>query len=306
MTTTSTSPTTTGPTLARRFATWLLLYAFGLSVSTLLVGVWGQAVSGDEEALATGVRAAVATELVAERMETWLAGAADGVPEAETGAILQRVAATPEVASAVDVLVEAIVDGAVAEPRRAATVDVAAALAPVGRVLAEELAASGVAVSPEETTAALSGLEPIVLDASTQVAGVARTARGVLTVAALAATGVAAVTGGLSVFLSDDRIRMARTLLFRLAVGAMTFVLFARIGAWALDPGGGRSPVAAGGAALLRSHTGILLAIMATGALAGSGLGVYAARRRRTGDVAVVGTDDGEDEPTAERVLITV
>jgi hypothetical protein len=305
MTTNSSSPTTS-PAIARRFATWLLLYAFGLSVSTLLLGVWGQAVSGDEGALATGVRAAVGTELVAERMETWLTEAAEGMPEAEAGAILQRVATTPEVATAVDVFVEAIVDGAVAEPRRAGTVDVAAALAPVGRVLAEELAASGVAVSSEETTAALSGLEPIVLDVSTQVAGVATTARGVLTVAALAATGVAAVTGGLSVFLSDDRIRMARTLLFRLAVAAMTFVLFARIGAWALDPGGGRSPVAAGGAALLRSHTGILLAIMATGALAGSGLGVYAARRRRTGDVAVVGTDDGEDEPTAERVLITV
>ena len=296
----------TGPTVTRRVAAWLLLYAFGLSLTTLLVGVWGRAVSGDEEALATGVRAAVATELVAERVETWLAEAAGGIPEIEAAATLERVVATPEVAVAVDVLVEAIVEGAVAEPGRSATVDVAAALAPVGRVMAEELSGAGVEVAAEDVTAALSGLEPIVLDASAQVAGVATTARGVLTVAALAATGVAAVTGGLSVYLADDRIRMARTLLLRVAVAAMTFVLFARIGAWALDPGGGRSPVAAGGAALLRSHTGILMAIMAAGALAGSGLGVFAVRRRRTGLVAVDGTFEGDDEPTSERVLTTV
>ncbi len=305
MTNSPNSPAT-GPTAARRFASWLLLYVFGLSVTTLLVGVWGQAVSGDEEALAAGVRAAVATEFVAERMEAWLAEAAGGVPEVEAAATLQRVAATPEMAAAVDVLVEAIVDGAVAEPGRSATVDVAAALAPVGRVMAEELSRAGIEASPEEVTAALSGLEPIVLDASAQIAGVATMARGVLTVAALAATGVAAAAGGLSVFLSDDRVRMARSLLFRLAVAAMTFILFARIGAWALDPGGGRSPVAAGGAALLRSHTGILMAIMAAGALAGSGLGVYAVRRRRTGPDPLEGIADADDEPTSERVLTTV
>ena len=109
-------------------------------------------------------------------------GGGGGIPEIEAAATLERVVATPEVAVAVDVLVEAIVEGAVAEPGRSATVDVAAALAPVGRVMAEELSGAGVEVAAEDVTAALSGLEPIVLDASAQVAGVATTARGVLAV----------------------------------------------------------------------------------------------------------------------------
>ena len=285
---------------------WLLLYVFGLSVTTLLVGVWGRAVAGDDEALGAGIRAAVAAELVADRMEAWLSETAASVPDVEPAATLQRVATAPEVTAAVDVLVEAIVDGAVADPGDNTSVDVGAALAPVGRVMAEQLSRAGVEAAPEEVAAALSGLEPIVLAASSSVAGAASSARGVLSVAAVVSTVVAVVTGGVSVLLADDRITMARTLLFRLAIGAMTFVLFARIGAWALDPAGGRSPVAAGGAALLRSNTGILMAIMAAGALAGSGLGVFAVRRRRTGHVPVDGTADGDGEPTSERVLTTV
>ena len=126
-------------------------------------------------------------------------------------------------------------------------------------------------------------------------------ARGALTVAALAATLIAIASGGLAVLLADDRIAQARTLVFRVAIGAMTFVLFARIGAWALDPAAGRSPVAAGGAALLRSQTGLMVAIMAAGALAGTGLGVYAVRRRRIAAAQSDPSVELDEDPTAER-----
>ena len=117
---------------------------------------------------------------------------------------------------------------------------------------------------------------------------------------------MAAVTGGLSVYLADDRIRMAADPSAqgrRCRHDVRPVRPDRRLGA---RPGWGKVTVAAGGAALLRAHTGILMAIMAAGALSGSGLGVFAVRRRRTGLVAVDGTFEGDDEPTSERVLTTV
>ncbi|CAN5344271.1 hypothetical protein BH24ACT7_BH24ACT7_00700 [soil metagenome] len=274
------------PPPTRRFVSWLLLYVFGLSVTTLLVGVWGRAVSGDEAALRAGVRAAVEAELVADRVEDWLVeaiGAGSSVAGTPVADTLQRLGSSPEMGSAVDTLVTAIVDGAVAEPGTVAAVDVGSALAPVGRVMAEQLAEAGLDVPADSVTEALAELEPIVIAAQRgTIAGAAATARGVLTTVAVVASLVALASGGLAIALADDRIAMARTLVLRVAVGAVTFVIVARIGAWALDPERGRSPIAAGGSVLLRSNSALLVAIAVAGAVAGAGLGAYRVRRRTT------------------------
>lgn len=293
---------------SRRAAAWLLLYVFGLSITTLLVGLWGRAVSGDEETLRAGVRAAVETELVADRMEDWLAqavGAESSLADTRVADRLERIGSSAAVEAAIDTLVVAIVDAAVAEPGSATTVDVGSALAPVGVAVAEELNAAGLPVSAESVTEAMIGLEPIVL-ASEQgaITGAAATARGVLTSVAVIATLAAMLSGGLSIALAGDRIAMARTLISRVAVGAVSFVVFAQIGAWALDPERGRSPIAAGGSVLLRSNSALLIGIAVAAAAATAGLGAYAVRRRRFEAGSPMSVD--EDDPSAERVLVKV
>jgi|GEM_PF-2536633 len=149
--------------------------------------------------------------------------------------------------------------------------------------MAEQLAEAGLDVPADSVTEALAELEPIVIAAQRgTIAGAAATARGVLTTVAVVATLVALASGGLAIVLADDRIAMARTLVLRVAVGAVTFVIVARIGAWALDPERGRSSIAAGGSVLLRSNSALLVAIAVAGAVAGAGLGAYRVRRRRT------------------------
>lgn len=291
---------------SRRAAAWLLLYVFGLSITTLLVGLWGRAVTGNEETLRAGVRAAVETELVADRMEDWLAqavGAESSLADTRVADRLEQISTSDAVEAAIDTLVVAIVDAAVAEPGTATTVDVGSALAPVGVAVAEELGAAGLPVSAEVVTEAMAGLEPIVLASERgTITGAAATARGLLTSVAVVATLVAMISGGLSIALAGDRIAMARTLVSRVAVGSITFVVFARIGAWALDPERGRSPIAAGGSVLLRSNSALLIAIAVAAAAATAGLGAYAVGRRRFDTTSPATVDD--EDLTAERVLV--
>ncbi|MBA2336183.1 MAG: hypothetical protein H0V96_00200 [Acidimicrobiia bacterium] len=288
---------------SRRAAAWLLLYIFGLSITTLLVGLWGRAVSGDEEALQAGVRAAVETELVSDRMEDWLTqavGAESSLSDTRVADRLERIGSSAVVGAAIDTLVVAMVDAAVAEPGTATTVDVGSALAPVGVAVAEELGAAGLPVSAESVTEALAGLEPIVLASERGIiTGAAATARGLLTSVAVVATLAAMLSGGLSIALAGDRVAMARTLFSRVAVGTVTFAVFARIGAWALDPERGRSPIAAGGSVLLRSNTALLIVIAVAAAAATAGLGAYAVRRRRLEAAASPPVQSGGDPRSA-------
>jgi hypothetical protein len=92
------------------------------------------------------------------------------------------------------------------------------------------------------------------------------------------------LAGATAVALSDDRVRMARSLAVKLAVSGFTFAIVLRLGAWAVDPGGGRAPFAAGGAVLLRSNGGVLLTIAGVGTAAVVALStvlVLRVRRRR-------------------------
>lgn len=54
---------------------------------------------------------------------------------------------------------------------------------------------------------------------------------------------LAVASGVAAVWLSDDRQKMVKDLVIRIAISAFGFAVMFRLGAWILDPGGGRSPV---------------------------------------------------------------
>ena len=74
---------------------------------------------------------------------------------------------------------------------------------------------------------------------------------------------------------------MLRTLSMRVLLSALSFAVLFRLGAWALDPNGGRSPVATGGSIVLESNGHVFIIIAAVAAVVG-GIGAWVAWRRRT------------------------
>lgn len=88
---------------------------------------------------------------------------------------------------------------------------------------------------------------------------------------------------------------MLRGLAIRIAVGAASFAMIFRLGGWALDPRGGRSPIAAGGAALLTSnlHVFLIVALVAGAAAGGIGLVIH---RQQQGQPVVNEADEDRTE----------
>ena len=88
------------------------------------------------------------------------------------------------------------------------------------------------------------------------------------------------LSAAFAVVLAEEPIRQVGGLAARVAASALSFAVLLRVGAWALDPQGGRSPVAAGGSALLSSGA-VVLVWTAAGGLVVAGLAMLTARSRR-------------------------
>ena len=86
--------------LAVRRATlpWTL-WVFGLSTTLLLVGLWGRAVTVDDDVIARSTEAALSADLVTERVYDWIGSglvAATGISDEESnGSWTEFVAAQP-------------------------------------------------------------------------------------------------------------------------------------------------------------------------------------------------------------------
>ena len=104
--------------------------------------------------------------------------------------------------------------------------------------------------------------------------------------------------GGAAIMLNRDRIRQLRALAIRVGVSAITFAIVIRIGGWAVDPAGGRSPIAAGGAVLLKSNGHILASVAVGAAVIAAAMSVILLRRRRpkptTSDPVDISESTGE------------
>lgn len=292
-------PVTSRRSRVRSIGLAIVLWAFGLSTTTLLVGVWGRSVAADQATMSASIEAALDPESVADQITDWIVTEAVSLPgssSAEVEAAVQQTAASPAARLVIEALVEDFIAAASAPPGSSTVIDVRASLEPLRTELATSIAAADVHVSEPEVDGLLAQVEGLVLTSSEPVLAanpVAR-ARSALTVVMLVGAGCLLLFGSLATILSGRPLSMLRSLANRLVVSAITFVLFLRIGAWAMDPGGGRSPLRAGGAVLLGSNQGVLWAL----AIAGLAISVGLSRLMR-GRRPVRGANPPSDPPSS-------
>ncbi len=287
---TSSTNTPASSTRARTFTLAVVLWAFGLATTTLLVGVWGRSVTGATATLSESALAALDPDIVADQIAGWLASEASslpGVPEPTVEAVVRSVADSPQARVAIESVVTDVVAAAAAPAGSETVIDVAAAIEPLRPVLIAALEQAGVEASAAEVDGFLRQIGQLVLSSveHNAPAGSIATARSTLTTVMLVGAAGLAVFGVAALRLSDDRSRMMRSLANRLIVSSLTFALFLRIGAWAVDPRGGRSPLRESGAILLASNTTTVLMIAAAGVVVSGAmtLGIRRVKSRRVG-----------------------
>ncbi len=181
-----------------------------------------------------------------------------------------------------EAIVTDLVAAASAPPGSETTIDVATALEPLRPTLIEAFTTASVDASPAEVDGFLRQIERLVLTSSERAVAdqPVTSARSTLTLVLLAGAAGIATFGAAATWLSDERIRMVRSLGNRLVVSALTFAVFLRIGAWAVDPRGGRSTVREVGSILLGSNLPAVL-FVALGGVAVSVVTSIAIRRMR-------------------------
>jgi len=292
----------------RRGALSGVLWAFGLATTLLLVGLWGRAVTADQETLARSTGEVLSADVVTQRVYDWIGdgiAAAAGIPVDDVQPAVEAVRSSPEANRAISALVEDAVAVFMAPPGSEASVDIGGALRPLVPRIVAELAERGVGVSENNVTAALANLDAVEIDTGEagNAMAVAGVARGVLTIGVLLAFVVLVLAGSLAVALSDDRMAMVRSLGTRLAFSALSFAALFRIGGWVLDPDGGRSPIIRGGATVIGSNLHVFLFVAAVGAaMAGVAGAVWWFLALRAGPLPPA--DAEEDDPTRELVAV--
>jgi hypothetical protein len=292
----------------RRGALSSVLWAFGLATTLLLVGLWGRAVTADQETLARSTGEVLSADVVTQRVYDWIGdgiAAAAGIPVDDVQPAVEAVRSSPEANRAISALVEDTVAVFMAPPGSEASVDIVGALGPLVPRIAAELAERGVGVSENSVTAALANLDAVEIDTGEvgNVMVVADEARGVITVGVMLAFVVLVAAGSLAVALSDDRMAMVRSLGTRLSFSALSFAALFRFGGWILDPDGGRSPIMRGGATVIGSNLHVFLFVAAVGAaMAGVAGAVWWISALRAGPQPPA--DAEEDDPTRELVAV--
>jgi hypothetical protein len=231
---------------SRRFAIGVAGWVFGLAATVLLGGVWGRAVVVDTNELVDTLSPLAASELVAGRISAWLESelAGSGVGEAEAAAAARQILSHPAVGPVVEQLVAEGVEAAATGDPGGTSVDVAGILIPATGQITTGLNEAGVPVTEEQVGTALTRLDPITIrDAADQplVGAGSPLASGLGTAAILGAI-LMTISGTAYVVMSRDRVKAARALVTRFALGALSFAVILRIGSWLVDPAGGRAP----------------------------------------------------------------
>lgn len=282
------NPSTTSSAIwrasARRSTLSVVLWAFGMATTLLLVGLWGRAVSYDEPTVQASARSVVDAEVATDRIYSWIeegvAASAD-VDSVTAQEALSELRNNPEVDAAVDAVLAEFIGALFTPEGETAELDLAESLEPVVPVVAAEFAEHDVAVDESSLNAALAEADRIDLatgDAAT-VARVVDDARTFLSLIVVIAALTLAVTGVAAVWLADDHLAMARTLATRILMSAVSFAVLFRIGSWVLDPQGGGSPIAGGGSILLRSNAQVFVIIALGSAAVAGGLAWFLNRR---------------------------
>jgi hypothetical protein len=277
---------------SRALALSVALWLFGIATSIVLIGLWGRTVAGDQVTLEASTRAVLESEIVNDRVADWLGdavAAAGQLSSDDVAAVVDTVADSPEMRSAVDSVVDQAVAAALAPPGAVTQVDLAAAVEVLAPVVAAALEERGVVSDADAVRAAAEDVPGVVLSADDQitVAGTAHEVRGLLSKVVVAGLGAMLLFGTAAVMLNDDRVRQLRSLVIRIGVSAISFAIIIRLGGWAVDPAGGRSPIAAGGAVVLKSNGHILAVVAAAAATVAAAISMVLLRRRRSKPAAL-------------------
>lgn len=264
---------------ARAGAGWL----FGFATTIFLVGMWGRSVVVDTDALTDAAApladSAPVVALVTDWLETELGSA--GLDEATSDLVVEEVMSRPAVTAVMDNLIRQVVLEAASPSPTGGQVDVARVLAPAVPEISATLATAGVAVAESQVSSVVSGLDPLEVRSpgSRPLVGPSSRMAFRLGTAAVVALLVMSASGWAAISMSHDRLAEARSLLSRVALGAISFGILLRVGSWVLDPEGGRAPFAETVSRLAGSKWIVPLMVgLATAAAAGA---VWAIRRVR-------------------------
>jgi hypothetical protein len=285
------------------------MWVFGLSTTLLLLGLWGRAVVVDEQTVTETAMAVVDAEVAQDRIYEWIEEAisqSQSIGSADAEAAIAQLRQRPELENAIEQVIGTFVSALFAAPGEAATIDLEAALAPAVPVVLAQLSSQDLPVDEEAFRAALEDASAVHLDTG-GAAGIAEAVENartflsqvvVLAIVAMVASAAAALA------LSEERYAMLRTLSIRVLLSSLSFGVLFRLGAWALDPDAGGSPVANGGSVLLGSNGHIFLFIAVVAAVIG-GAGAWVAWQRGRSPMASVDPEPVlADDDTKELVSV--
>ena len=271
---------------ARSFGFSFALWMFGFCTTVLLIGLWGRSVATDDTTLAESANAVLRSEIVNERVLDWIGdgvAALSGAAPEDTKDAVDRIGSSAEMQLVIEDLVDQAVRAALAEPGTESAIDLSSSVEVLTPVVVDTLRQEGIEADASQVRDSLLEVPALILASEDQavVSESVQAAAHLLTwVVVVGLTGLL-LTGSIVVLMADDRVRQVRTLAIRLGVSAITFALILRVGAWAVDPRRGRSPISDGGAVLLASNGHVLAYVGAAAAVLVGGTSFVLVRARR-------------------------
>lgn len=222
-------------------------WAFGFSVTILLIALWGRALVVDTDRLAESLVPLSESGAVADVFAGWMSdelvdsGYEREVVDPAVAYTLQSSAT----AGALDAFVGDVVTAAASPSPSGSTVDMATLLAPTVPEVTVGLVELGLPAEPDEVASVFAALDPMVIlePGEAALVGPSSPAAARLGTAALLAFLGMITFGYLAVASSEDRVAAVRGLFSRVAVGGFGFAILLLIGSWITDPRGGRAPV---------------------------------------------------------------
>lgn len=231
----------------RETAKSTLAWAFGISLTILFISLWGRAVVVDTDALGESLAPLSSSALVVDYVADWMGQELvdSGVAPEMVDPSIDYILESTTVGQSLDQVVVEIVDAAATPDANGSVVDVRQLMLPAVPDVSDALSAAGYPATESEVRQVVEGFDPLVIREPGQSAlvGPSSPTATRLGLASLLASVGLATFGAFFVKLSEDRIAAIRSLFTRVAIGGLSFAIFLRVGAWVVDPEGGRAPI---------------------------------------------------------------
>lgn len=272
-------------------------WVFGLATTIFMIAVWGRAVVIDVDGIGEAAAPMAESDAIVDLFTEWLEAeiVQSGVDPTTSQLVVEDVLAQASVTEAFGEFVGDFVAAAAVPTPAGSIVDIASILYPTVPEIEGALKAAGLEVDRAQITDLVSELDPLVVrgPGAPPYIGPTSPTAGRLGTAAVLALMVMCVSGWIAVAASEDRIKTARGLLNRVALGGLSFAIILKAGSWVLDPEGGRAPLTEALSILADAQWLIPLAVAAMAAATGTL--IWAVRRsiRREG-----GTPSQDEMPT--------